>query len=85
MNVVTSIRGYMLLLNDFEDPAERERIFDTIIGFLKRIENLVNFSREYEQIGVHSPTWQNVAHLIEPFILQWSQGRCAPMVVVLCA
>ncbi|ABD42087.1 PAS/PAC sensor hybrid histidine kinase [Methanospirillum hungatei JF-1] len=77
MNVVTSIRGYMLLLNDFEDPAERERIFDTIIGFLKRIENLVNFSREYEQIGVHSPTWQNVAHLIEHIHTSNIPVRCA--------
>jgi len=65
MNVVTSIRGYMYLLNDFEDPAEKERISTTVIGLLKRIENLIHFSREYEQIGVHSPTWQNIADLIE--------------------
>jgi len=76
MNVVTSIRGYMYLLNDFEEPAEKERISTTIVGLLKRIENLIHFSREYEQIGVHSPTWQNIADLIEHIHASGIQVRC---------
>ncbi len=76
MNVVTSIRGYIHLLNDFEEPAEKERISTTVIGLLKRIENLIHFSREYEQIGVHSPTWQNVADLIEHIHASGIPVRC---------
>lgn len=64
MNVITSIKGYMYLLDEEEGAADADRIKTTINGLLKRIEDLIHFSREYEQIGVHSPAWQNVSRIL---------------------
>jgi PAS domain S-box-containing protein len=60
INSITSIRGYLYLLTDMPCDGEEEEFHNAIVQLLKKIEDLITFSRQYEKIGVHCPSWQNV-------------------------
>ncbi|HPP78630.1 PAS domain S-box protein [Methanospirillum sp.] len=76
INVITSVRGYLYLLKEAEDEREQEEIWKTLLGLVKRIEDLILFSREYEQIGVHNPTWQNIVQIVEGIHPSGISVRC---------
>ncbi|HPY60259.1 MAG TPA: response regulator [Methanospirillum sp.] len=76
INIVTSIRGYMDILDEFEDPGEKERVQNTILDLLDRIENLIQFLREYEQVGAQPPVWQNIASLARNIYTSGVPVRC---------
>ena len=61
LNRITVIRGYGQLLNDKteENSLTREylkKMMDSTVA----IEHMINFTRDYEKVGIVSPEWQNV-------------------------
>ena len=66
LNRITVIRGYGHLLMDKvdEDPQTSEylkKMMDSTVA----IEHLINFTREYEKVGIFSPEWQNVGKVYQ--------------------
>lgn len=60
MNVLTSIRGYLYLQETAKTLEEGSVFVHKITDLLIKIEELIKFSRTYETIGVHQPSWQHV-------------------------
>jgi PAS domain S-box-containing protein len=62
LNQLTALKGYLTLSQQFEKDQEK------IHGYLEKelqaavtIERQISFTRDYEQMGVKAPAWQNVA------------------------
>ncbi|MDD1716551.1 MAG: HAMP domain-containing histidine kinase, partial [Methanolinea sp.] len=74
------IRNHLLLLNGFVEmlnievpnPAF-EPYFSRIKAASSQIESMIRFTQEYEKIGIHAPTWQDLHTLVE------DAGKSAPL------
>jgi PAS domain S-box-containing protein len=61
LNRITVIRGYGQLLKEkAQDPSQSSEYLKRMMEATAAIEHLINFTRDYEKIGVLSPEWQNV-------------------------
>ncbi|HNX16801.1 MAG TPA: PAS domain S-box protein [Methanoregula sp.] len=64
LNALTSLQGYLELIETkVTDPATRtlvNRAFHTS----EVIQDLISFTRQYEDIGIQNPVWQNLSLLI---------------------
>lgn len=63
-NQLQALGGYVeLLRHKLPDPAHAED-FSRISRTIEQISNLIQFTKEYEMIGVHEPVWQNAHELV---------------------
>ncbi|MCX6689132.1 MAG: HAMP domain-containing sensor histidine kinase, partial [Methanoregula sp.] len=64
-NQLTVQMGYLELLEDTQlDPSHNE-YFQKVSTAAKRIAAMIQFTKEYEEIGVHAPTWQDCRTLVD--------------------
>ncbi|MDD1702417.1 MAG: PAS domain S-box protein [Methanoregula sp.] len=64
-NQLLTLDGFVALLHKkIPDPLYQE-YFTRISTASSQIAHLINFTKEYEQIGVQAPTWQDVRILVE--------------------
>jgi signal transduction histidine kinase len=57
--------GYLTILEKKQpDPALNE-YFRKVTTAAKRIAAMVQFTKEYEEIGIHAPAWQDCRKLVE--------------------
>ena len=64
-NQLLVVQGYLELLHDeVPDPA-LEHYFTRITNARARISNMIQFSKAYEQIGLHAPAWQDCRTLVD--------------------
>lgn len=64
-NQLTVLIGYLDLLEmKATDPAFKH-YFTSISGAAERIQKMIQFTKEYEGIGVHAPVWQDARTLVE--------------------
>jgi len=65
LNKLTAINGYISLLAMTEDPEKRKRLIAKLELSANAAQELIQFTRDYEQLGVMAPTWQSVDEAIE--------------------
>jgi PAS domain S-box-containing protein len=66
LNRITVIRGYGQLLNDkVEENSQASEYLKKMMDSTVAIEHLINFTRDYERVGIVSPEWQNVAKVYQ--------------------
>ena len=64
-NQLTVQMGYLSMLERKQlDPAQNE-YFRKVSTAAKRISAMVQFTKEYEEIGVHAPSWQDCRTLVD--------------------
>ncbi len=64
-NQLTVLQGYLSILeSDQPDPAFHEYL-RKVLAAAERISAMIQFTKEYEAIGVMAPTWQNTRKLID--------------------
>jgi PAS domain S-box-containing protein len=74
-NQLHAVTGFVELLQaKVSDPACGEQ-FSRILGSLGQIENLIAFTKDYEQIGVQAPVWQQVRELAADAGLAAAEGK----------
>lgn len=64
LNQVTCIRGYAYLLENAPDREDIIHYSQDIQRLSRIIEDIIAFSRDYHNIGVHGSTWQNLEEII---------------------
>jgi signal transduction histidine kinase len=65
LNQLTAVRGYLeLAYLNAGDDAGREHVRKAQEA-AETIEDQISFTKSYEEIGVHSPVWQNTADLVK--------------------
>jgi len=72
-NELQVIFGYLSLAQEEELTPEISKYIERSSASAKNIERQLAFTRDYEDIGVHSPVWQDVgatiAHAVQPIDL----------------
>lgn len=64
LNKIMIIRGYgQLLMKRSEDDPQASEYLEKMMDSTIAIEHFINFTIDYEKIGVISPQWQNVGHV----------------------
>ncbi len=62
-NHLTVLRGYLELLGDLPDQASKAYVKNALAA-AGRISSMIRFAREYEEIGVEVPAWQEIRELV---------------------
>lgn len=64
-NLVTALSGYLDLLKERTSDPKNLAYLNSCTGIVEKITRHLQFSREYQEIGVHQPVWQQLDRLIE--------------------
>ncbi len=66
LNHLTVVKGYIELSRDqVRDPAFLLRSFDKQLAAANAIQNLITFTRDYQNIGIQPPAWYTITGLIK--------------------
>jgi PAS domain S-box-containing protein len=63
-NQLTVIFGYLSFLEDENPPLPPREIAQRIRGAATTIQRINRFSKDYQDLGINSPVWQNVGDLM---------------------
>ena len=74
-NQLTMLRGYLAILEDSKPAPSQEEYFQKASAAAQRISAMIHFTKEYEQIGVSSPVWQDLRTLVETAAKQTQLGK----------
>jgi len=77
-NQLTVLVGYLRILEKKQPDTIHNEYFQKIATAAQRISSMIQFTREYESIGVNAPTWQECHTLVDTAAKQAPLG----MVVV---
>ena len=64
-NQLLALDGFVDLLHARINDPSLEQYFSRITAASSQIENLIQFTREYEMIGVRAPAWQDIRALVD--------------------
>jgi PAS domain S-box-containing protein len=66
LNQITSMNLYLdIIRGDSDDPQRREEFFDAAEVIMANLERIITFTRDYEDLGVREPEWQDVGAVID--------------------
>jgi CheY-like chemotaxis protein/two-component sensor histidine kinase len=77
-NQLTILTGYLTILEKQQPDTSFSDYFLRVSTAAKRISAMIQFTKEYEEIGVHAPVWQDCRTLVDTAAKQAPLG----MVVV---
>ena len=64
-NQLTVILGYLTLMENMQlDPVTND-YFSKVISAANRISSMIRFTREYENIGITDPVWQDTRTIVD--------------------
>jgi len=59
LNQLTVLLGYIEIMSGAEDAGERDTYLKRMNASALSIRQLIEFTKDYQDIGVHAPAWQN--------------------------
>ena len=74
-NQLTVLVGYLTLLKNKQPDTTHNEYFQKIVSAAQRISSMIQFTREYESIGVNAPVWQDCHTLVDTAAKQAPLGR----------
>ncbi len=69
LNMLTAQIGLIESLRETEDPSEVPALLERMEMTADAIQQQIVFTKDYQEIGVHSPSWQNVRETIGRVVL----------------
>lgn len=63
-NQICVLLGYEEILEGEDDKEKAEDYLREIIGTTEMIQNQIAFTSEYQELGIHSPSWQSVEYVV---------------------
>jgi PAS domain S-box-containing protein len=63
-NLITALSGYLTLLKEKETDPVCLPYVTSSIGIIEKITSHLQFSSQYEDIGIHQPVWQELGPMI---------------------
>ena len=64
-NQLTVLQGYLAILEDSQLDPSQKKYFQKVTTAAKRISAMIQFSKGYEEIGIHAPIWQDCRSLVD--------------------
>jgi PAS domain S-box-containing protein len=75
INQLMSVNGFLELLHQKVPDPTLQDFFTRITKASARISAMIQFTKEYEQIGVHAPAWQDTHKLVDTAAKQTPLGK----------
>jgi len=72
LNTITALLGCVDMANATKVPAEREELLKEIKELTRIIQRQIEFTREYQSVGVNAPTWQNLREILNRAIINFA-------------
>ncbi len=60
LNTITGLLGCVDMAKATTSPEERDMLLNDIKDLTRVIQRHITFTREYQEVGVHLPQWQNI-------------------------
>ena len=74
-NQLTVLQGYLAILKIKQSDPTLNEYCSKAANAAKRISAMVQFTKEYEEIGVHAPAWQDCRTLVDTAAKQAPLGK----------
>ena len=74
-NQLTVLDAYVTLLEEQHQDPDSLKQFKKITTAIQRINEMIQFTKEYESIGVKAPVWQNCRTLVDTAAKQAPLGH----------
>ncbi len=74
-NQMTALQGYLTLLKKKLPEPSLSDYFQKAVTAAQRISSIIQFTREYEKIGINAPAWQDCRTLVETAAKQVPLGN----------
>ena len=74
-NQLTVLMGYLTILENKQPDATHNEYFLKVTTAAERISAMIRFTKEYEEIGVHAPAWQDCQTLVNNAAKQAPLGK----------
>jgi signal transduction histidine kinase len=65
LNLLTGLDGYLTILKKKQPEPELNEYIDKARIVTRRITSLIRFTKEYENLGINSPAWQDCRAIID--------------------
>jgi len=65
LNTITGLLGCVDMANATSSPEEKMQLLNDIKDLTRIIQRQIAFTREYQEVGVHLPLWQDVHAVID--------------------
>jgi PAS domain S-box-containing protein len=65
LNTITGLLGCVDMAKATQSAAEKDQLLDDIKHLTRVIQNQITFTREYQEVGVREPQWQNINAIID--------------------
>ncbi|MDO9325870.1 MAG: PAS domain S-box protein [Methanoregula sp.] len=74
-NQMTALLGYLSILEEKQSNLTHNEYFQKVTTAAQRIDAMIQFTREYDEIGIAAPAWQNPCILVDTAATQASLGQ----------
>ena len=74
-NQIVALMGFLKILEKKQPDPTLGEYFQKISATVKRISTMIRFTKQYEQIGVHAPVWQDIRMLVRTASKEISLGK----------
>jgi signal transduction histidine kinase len=74
LNTITGLLGCVDMANVTDSEEERRQLLQDIKNLTKSIQRQIAFTKEYQEVGVNLPAWQNVEDLLQRILINFKQS-----------
>jgi PAS domain S-box-containing protein len=75
LNTVTGVLGCVDMAASTKDKEEHDILLAQIKDLVRVIQRQITFTREYQEVGVNSPVWQNLREVMQRDVVNFSQSE----------
>ncbi len=73
INTITGLFGCVDMAASTQSKEERSVLLAEIKDLVRIIQRQITFTREYQEVGVHAPVWQNLKDVMDRVIVNFSK------------
>jgi PAS domain S-box-containing protein len=74
-NQILTVNGFITLLRDKHPDLAQDEYFSRISQVIRRISAMIRFTKDYDQIGVHAPVWQDLRIIVDEAMKSATPGN----------
>ncbi len=74
LNTITGLLGCVDMANATTTPEGRDQLLRDIRELTRVIQWQISFTKEYQEVGVHLPLWQNVTDVIQRILVNFEKS-----------
>lgn len=74
LNTITGVYGCIDMANATSSTEERALLLKDVKDLVGIIQRQINFTKQYQEVGIHLPQWQNVSSVIDHVLVNFTKA-----------